>query len=312
MYNIRFHGRGGQGIKTAARILGNAFFLAGFEVQDAPRYGAERRGAPMSAYVRAARKPIQQRGIIRQPDLVIVADDSLIGIPAAGVLSGIRAHTVLLLHSATPSETWRRRCSLGNPVVLLPRDVRDMEQGDTPHIGSACVGAATRLMGVVGREHLAQAIEEELAQLGPHVIEGNRATALAVYDAMAAHSGLVSEGPEISALDYAKPEWIDLPLDQARQSAPVIHGSLTSVQVKTGLWRTLRPMIDYARCHRCSWVCGSFCPESAIAVDAEGFPHIDYEHCKGCMICLVQCPSHAIEAIPETAAQPQNAAEEQP
>ena len=55
MYRLRFHGRGGQGMKTAGRILGTAFFLAGFEVQDAPRYGAERRGAPIFAYVRAAR-----------------------------------------------------------------------------------------------------------------------------------------------------------------------------------------------------------------------------------------------------------------
>ena len=48
MYRIRFHGRGGQGIKTASRILGSAFFAEGFEVQDAPRYGAERRGAPIT------------------------------------------------------------------------------------------------------------------------------------------------------------------------------------------------------------------------------------------------------------------------
>ncbi|MDP2155990.1 MAG: 2-oxoacid:acceptor oxidoreductase family protein, partial [Sulfuricella sp.] len=86
MYRIRFHGRGGQGMKTASRILGSAFFLQGYEVQDAPRYGAERRGAPIFAYVRAARQTIQERGIILEPDLVIVADDSLLPMPAAGVL----------------------------------------------------------------------------------------------------------------------------------------------------------------------------------------------------------------------------------
>ena len=69
MYRIRFHGRGGQGMKTASRILGSAFFAEGFEVQDAPRYGAERRGAPIFAYVRAARYPIHERGIITRPDL---------------------------------------------------------------------------------------------------------------------------------------------------------------------------------------------------------------------------------------------------
>jgi Pyruvate/2-oxoacid:ferredoxin oxidoreductase gamma subunit len=60
-------------------------------VQDAPRYGAERRGAPMFAYVRAARKPINERGVIRRPDLVLVADDTLVTIPAAGVLAGVKA-----------------------------------------------------------------------------------------------------------------------------------------------------------------------------------------------------------------------------
>ena len=58
MYRIRFHGRGGQGMKTASRILGSAFFGAGYEVQDAPRYGAERPGAPIFAYVREARETI--------------------------------------------------------------------------------------------------------------------------------------------------------------------------------------------------------------------------------------------------------------
>jgi pyruvate ferredoxin oxidoreductase gamma subunit len=67
MFQIRFHGRGGQGIKTASRVLGTAFFLEGFEVQDAPLYGAERRGAPIFAYVRASRHPINERGIIQRP-----------------------------------------------------------------------------------------------------------------------------------------------------------------------------------------------------------------------------------------------------
>ena len=88
MFRIRFHGRGGQGMKTASRILGSALFAGGFEVQDAPRYGAERRGAPIFAYVRADRAPINERGIIRQPDLVVVADDTLVPVPAAVWLFG--------------------------------------------------------------------------------------------------------------------------------------------------------------------------------------------------------------------------------
>ena len=89
MFRIRIHGRGGQGIKMASRVLGSALFRAGFTVQDAPKYGAERRGAPIYACVRAARQPINERGAITRPDLVVVADDTLLAVPAAGTLQGI-------------------------------------------------------------------------------------------------------------------------------------------------------------------------------------------------------------------------------
>ena len=76
MFRICFHGRGGQGMKTASRILGSAAFQAGFLVQDSPVYGAEQRGAPMAAFPRIARDPIRERGMIGQPDLVVIADDT--------------------------------------------------------------------------------------------------------------------------------------------------------------------------------------------------------------------------------------------
>jgi pyruvate ferredoxin oxidoreductase gamma subunit len=59
-------------------------------------------------------------------------------------------------------------------------------------------------------------------------------------------------------------------------------------------------VIDYDRCSRCWWVCSSLCPDGAIRVD-EGRPAIDYDHCKGCMVCVAVCPPHAIEARPEHA-----------
>ena len=80
------------------------------------------------------------------------------------------------------------------------------------------------------------------------------------------------------------------------------------VEVRTGLWRTMRPVIDHDRCNRCWWVCSTFCPDSAIQVNEEGYPEIDYDHCKGCLICAAKCPPHAIEAIAEHEAQ--KAAEE--
>ena len=305
MYRIRFHGRGGQGMKTASRILGTAFFLEGYEVQDAPRYGAERRGAPIFAYVRAAEQPLHERGVITQADLVIVADDSLVPVPAAGVLSGVDAHTVLLINSDESADTWQHRLNLNNVIHTLPAEAE--ERAELRFIGATCSGAAARLIGNISRDSLARAIEDELAELGSTVVEKNLNKALDAYDVMQPYEGCVQEGVATSASDYRKPAWIDLPFEDARISAPDIHAAANSVEVRTGLWRTLRPVIDYERCNNCWWVCSTFCPDGAIKVD-DKTPVIDYDHCKGCMVCVAQCPPHAIEAISEEEAQREEAA----
>ena len=301
MYRIRFHGRGGQGMKTAAQMLGSAFFVAGFEVQDAARYGAERRGAPIFAYVRAARTTIHERGVIARPDLAIVADDTLVPVPAAGVLQGLAERTVLLVNSAEPAATWQDRLKLAGPVLTLPVAAEVTDRADLPFIGATCAGAAARLVGVIARDALVQAIHAEVGERGATVLERNLAQALAAYDAMGPYAGVVREGADVGAHDYAPPEWIVVPAEDVSIAAPDIRGALTSERANTGLWRTLRPVIDYERCNRCSWICSTFCPDSAIKVDADHTPRIDYDHCKGCMVCATVCPPHAIRAVPERA-----------
>jgi pyruvate ferredoxin oxidoreductase gamma subunit len=299
MYRIRFHGRGGQGMKTASRILGTAFFREGFEVQDAPRYGAERRGAPIFAYVRASKSVINERGIIRRPDLVMVADDTLVTIPAAGVMAGVTNHTVLLISSTVKPQVWRERLKFPGPVLTLPAAAAAADFLELRFMGAACTGAAARLVGVISREVLAQAIREELATLGEAIVAKDLEVALETYDRMAAHAGGVNEGKDPPAEGYEKPAWIDLPFEDANISAPIIHAPATSELVPTGLWRTMRPLIDYDRCKRCAWICSTLCPDGTISINAEGYPVIDYQHCKGCLICMTSCPSHAIRAIPE-------------
>jgi pyruvate ferredoxin oxidoreductase gamma subunit len=300
MYRIRLHGRGGQGTKTASRILGSALFAAGYEVQDAPRYGAERRGAPLFATVRAAREPVRERGPVARPDLVVVADDTLVPVAAAGVLAGVGERTVLLLCSAVDADTWRERLQLAGPVLTLAPGAA--QAGELRFVGAACAGAAARLLGMLSREHLEQALRDELAGLGARVLEENLARARAAWEAMAGHAGCVAESPATPLSEAPAPEWVELPFDAAPVSAPDIRAAATSVQVRTGLWRTMRPVLDLERCHRCHWVCSTLCPDGAISVEPDGAPRIDYDHCKGCMICVAVCPHHAIGAVPETSA----------
>lgn len=302
MFRIRFHGRGGQGMKTASRILGSAFFLQGYEVQDAPRYGAERRGAPIFAFVRASKETINERGVIQQPDLVLVADDTLVGVPAAGVLAGITDQSVLLIYSNTDEQTWRERLNIRCTVLVVPVGQEIVDPLERRYAGASCAGAAAQLTGVISEENLKRAIETELGEHGENVVAKNIEYALEAFQLMQAHKGLVKEGTAIGADDYQAPDWTRLPLEAARISAPSIHAALTSEQSPTGLWRTMRPVIDYSRCVQCWWVCSTFCPDGAIKVTEGKYPQIDYDHCKGCMVCVSQCPPHAIEAVPEAEA----------
>ena len=297
MYRIRLHGRGGQGTKTAGRMLGTAFFLEGYQVQDAPRYGAERRGAPIFAYLRASRGPIYERGVIRAPDLVVVADDTLVGVGAAGVLAGVGAHCLLLIESPDAADVWRERLGLEGPVLTLQS--RAGEQPEPGFLGAACAGAAARLVGVISRETLQAAIRRELEPMSPDVVEQNLKQALAAYDGFEPHAGRVQEGDARESVGSTSAEWVELAFEPARISAPDVHAAATSVEVRTGLWRTMRPVIDYRHCRRCTWVCSTLCPDAAIQVDASGAPQIDYDHCKGCLVCVAVCPSHAIGAVPE-------------
>ncbi|MBP2675476.1 MAG: putative pyruvate synthase, gamma subunit [Deltaproteobacteria bacterium] len=299
MYRIRFHGRGGQGLKTASRILGTAFFLEGFEVQDAPRYGAERRGAPIFAYVRADRRAVQERGVIHDPDLVVVADETLVAFSAASVLEGVGARTVLLIHGREEAEVWRNRLRLSGPVFILPSIREDGHCLEQRYIGTACAAAAACLSGVVSRASLENAIRDELADLPDESMEKSREHARWAYDRMDPHRGSVTPGTAVPVERCPRPGWVDLTFEDACVSAPAIHAGVTSGLVRTGLWRTMRPVIDRARCKCCWWVCGTLCPDGVIQVDDADRPRIDYDHCKGCMVCLAQCPNRAIEAIPE-------------
>jgi pyruvate ferredoxin oxidoreductase gamma subunit len=144
----------------------------------------------------------------------------------------------------------------------------------------------------------------------PEVRDETSATALRAYDSLEDQAGIVTEGQQLSAESFEQPKWVDSLFEEARISVPAIHAGLTSIEVRTGLWRTMRPVIDNDRCNQCWWVCSTFCPDSAISVNERGYPEVDYDHCKGCMICVAKCPPHAIAAMPEHEAQGQEATTE--
>jgi len=283
-------------------MLGSALFEAGYEIQDAPRYGAERRGAPIFAFVRADLKPINERGVINQADLVLVADDSLVGVPSAAVLQGVSEKTVLFIISGTGETEWHRR--LNTPAKIVTHEL-PLDGGDPLHdrfMGAECVGAAARLLGKLDFEQVEAGIRRELSSFDPGLVDKNVAVARRAFDALEDKDSLVTEGDLLHVDNHRETHWIELENEDINHAAPAIHEASTSVQVSTGLWRTIRPIIEYDRCKKCNWVCSNFCPDNAITVNDDGYPEIDLNHCKGCLICLAQCPPHAIVSMAETLA----------
>ena len=97
MIEIRWHGRGGQGAKTASLLLADAAFNTGKYIQGFPEYGPERMGAPMTAYNRISTTPIRVHSNVYEPDYVVVVDDTLLS--AVDVTSGLKEDGAILINT---------------------------------------------------------------------------------------------------------------------------------------------------------------------------------------------------------------------
>lgn len=99
---IRWHGRGGQGAKTAALLLADVAFKTGKYVQGFPEYGPERMGAPITAYNRISEDPITVHSNIYEPDYVVVVDESLL--ESIDVTKGLKKEGAIIINSERPKE----------------------------------------------------------------------------------------------------------------------------------------------------------------------------------------------------------------
>lgn len=298
MRAIRFHGRGGQGAKTASRIAGTAAFLEGFVAQDSPIYGAERRGAPVAAFTRIAKEPIRERGIIAHPDVVVVADASLIGDPAAKVLEGIDEQTVLFVNAPMSAEQFGSQISVpGHLTTLNLTGIALQRLGKRGAISALLGAVAGRLVGL-GEESIHKATARELADLGlaESVIEQNQIAAKYCYEAV----------PVVTLESRARympvPVTLRTPAYESptRGTASITVGPNSAIR-SVGGWRTFRPALRPDLCNGC-WLCFANCPEGAITIKPDGRPAIFYPHCKGCLDCVEVCPTDALTVEQETEA----------
>jgi 2-oxoisovalerate ferredoxin oxidoreductase gamma subunit len=151
MIEIRFHGRGGQGAVTAARLLAEAAFLEGKYAQAFPFFGAERRGAPVLAFARIGDKPIRVRTQIYEPDYVVVLDPSLPEV--LDVASGIKQGGMVVLNSKKAAQFPHAKTAFVDATSVA------IETLGSPITNTAMLGAFAKATGSVKLESIIEVIE---------------------------------------------------------------------------------------------------------------------------------------------------------
>ncbi len=145
-FEIRWHGRGGQGAVTGAKSLAKAVQGTGKHVVAFPEYGPERRGAPIRAFNRFSDQTIRIHTPVKSPDLVIILDPTLIGNPL--ITEGIREDTVIIVNTEKSAADTKSSLGLsGQKLYTVPanRISRDLLGRELPN--SAMMGAIARACG---------------------------------------------------------------------------------------------------------------------------------------------------------------------
>jgi len=160
MLEIRFHGRGGQGGVTAANILAEACFREGKDVQAFPMFGVERRGAPVTAFLRVDEKPIRIKSQIYNPDIVVVLDTTLL--EAVDVTSGLKENGMVIINTDRNVEALKIKAK---KIALVDATKIAIDHGlgskAAPIVNTAILGSFAKAIDIVKIDSVLNAIKDK-------------------------------------------------------------------------------------------------------------------------------------------------------
>ena len=175
MVEVRWHGRGGQGAKTASLLLADAAFNTGKFVQGFPEYGPERMGAPITAYNRISDERCPIHSNIYEPDYVVVVDATLLS--AVDVTGGLKKEGAIIINSAKSPEELKPLLEgyEGQVYTIDAGKIAEEEIGrNIPN--TPMLGAVVKVSGVIPEDEFFKDMEASMHHKfanKPHVIEGN-------------------------------------------------------------------------------------------------------------------------------------------
>ena len=175
MIEIRWHGRGGQGAKTASLLLADAAFNTGKYIQGFPEYGPERMGAPITAYNRISDTPITIHSNIYEPDYVVVVDDTLLA--SVPVTDGLKKEGAIVINTTKTPEELKKLLKgyEGNIYTIDARKV-SIEALGKYFPNTPMLAAIVKVTGIMTDEELLADMQNSFKHKfakKPEVIEGN-------------------------------------------------------------------------------------------------------------------------------------------
>ena len=175
MVEIRWHGRGGQGAKTASLLLADAAFLAGKYVQGFPEYGPERMGAPISAYNRISDERCSVHSNIYKPDYVVVVDETLLA--ALDVTAGLSEDGAIIINSEKcPDQLIPKLKGYKGKVCTIDASKIAEETIGKPIPNTSMLAAVVKVSGVIPEDVFLEKMETSFKHSfasKPQVIDGN-------------------------------------------------------------------------------------------------------------------------------------------
>lgn len=311
MVEVLWHGRGGQGAFTAARLLGAAATLTGKRYALAfPSFGPERRGAPMRAFTKISDAPIGDRTAVVKADIVVYLDGTLF---APGWDSELKPGGICLVNSAEPIDDER--------VIALDATALAQEALGRPIPNTVFLGLIAGLNRGIAQDEVEEAIRQYMAPKlhTKNIALVEQAVALAQNYQAATSVGSTANAnvsPEVLAATVyeMRPHADELHIPTLRSSVPgpEVYAQDTCfeggfITQKNAGWRNVRPSVDAKKCTGCLQ-CYLYCPDGTIfkreTGEAKPKPAIafDYDFCKGCGVCASVCKFGAITMVSEVEA----------
>lgn len=184
MIEIRWHGRGGQGAKTASLLLADAAFNTGKYIQGFPEYGPERMGAPITAYNRISETPIRIHSNIYTPDFVIVVDDSLL--ETVDVTAGLKESGAILINTDKEVEDIKPLLNGYNgKIYTIDASKISKECLNANFPNTSLLSAIVKITGIMSEKELLENMEESFKHKfvrKPEVIEPNMIAVKRAYN----------------------------------------------------------------------------------------------------------------------------------